>query len=274
MIKSKDRKDTHDYGLELTQNSKVGWAFSLSRSESCINATETCKQYCYGNGLRYSSEAQRYKRERNFKTCQYLLNKGGPELLAENLIALVDQARPVDWLAAKISGTPTRVPHTIRMHDVGDFYDRLYSEAWLIAVKKRRECKFWFYTRSFLDASVLEVLSELASLKNCQGFLSIDNDNFAAGLKAFATYPGVWKLALMQLDQEHLSPEILPALQEQIKPGQIINFPLHRAGRHVAPIKAETLLTHCPQVVSKAFPLQTNKSMPKPCQTCAICLPD
>ena len=35
MINNKDRKDSHDYGLELTQNSKVGWAFSLSRKESC-----------------------------------------------------------------------------------------------------------------------------------------------------------------------------------------------------------------------------------------------
>ena len=111
----------HDYGLELTQNSKVGWAFSLSRSETCINATEICKRLCYGNGVRYHSEAQRHKRLRNFKTCEFLLSKGGPELLAQNLIALVDQARPVDWLAAQISGEPTNLPYTLRIHDVGDY---------------------------------------------------------------------------------------------------------------------------------------------------------
>ena len=127
--------------------------------------------------------------------------------------------------------------------------------------------------RSFLDSRLLKTLSELASQPNCQGFLSIDNDNFTQGLKAFAKYPGTWKLALMQLDEDELSPDLLPAIQKRIKPGQIINFPLHRAGRHVAPIKAD-LLTHCPQIITKAYPLQTSKSMPKPCQLCSICLPD
>lgn len=274
MIKKKDRTDNHDYGLELTQNSKVGWAFSLSRKESCIDATETCKRCCYGNGVTYSSEAQRHKRRRNFMTCKYLLKKGGPELLAQNLIALVDQARPVDWLAAKISGKPTRLPHTLRIHDVGDFLNIQYTQAWLITVQKRPECKFWFYTRSFMQSRLLDALSELARQANCRGFLSIDNDNFEQGLKAFAKYPGVWKLALLQLDERELAPELLPALKDKLKPGQIINFPLHRAGRHVDPIKAEPLLTHCPQIVTRAFPLQTDKSVLKPCQSCSICLPD
>lgn len=111
----------HDYGLELTQNSKVGWAFSLSRKESCINATDVCTKLCYGNGVRYQTDAQRHKRLRNLKTCQFLLEKGGPELLAHNLIALVDQARPVDWLAAQISGEQSNLPYTLRVHDVGDY---------------------------------------------------------------------------------------------------------------------------------------------------------
>jgi hypothetical protein len=86
--------NTHDYGLELTNNSKVGWAFSLPRSKTCINATPTCKKLCYGNGIRYQSDAQKAKRERNYRTVEFLLKEGGPELLAENLSMLVDQARP------------------------------------------------------------------------------------------------------------------------------------------------------------------------------------
>lgn len=115
------RARAHDYGLELTQNSKVGWAFSLSRTESCTNATEICKRLCYGNGVRYQSAAQRHKRLRNYITSEFLLRKGGPELLAQNLVALVDQARPVDWLAAQISGEATNLPYTLRIHDVGDY---------------------------------------------------------------------------------------------------------------------------------------------------------
>lgn len=262
----------HDYGLELTQNSKVGWAFSLSRKESCINATDICRQLCYGNGVRYQSDAQRQKRLRNFRTCEFLLQKGGPELLAQNLIALVDQARPLDWLAAQISGEPTKLPYTVRIHDVGDHYSRDYARAWLLAIQDRPQCKFWFYTRSFLEPRLLEVLSELASKANCQGFLSIDNDNFEQGLLAFSAYPAVWKLALMQQQQEQLSPELMPAIQNQVKHGEIISFPYHRAGHHVTPLKADPL-TLCPQITTSAFPLQSSRSLPKPCQSCSLCLP-
>ena len=65
--------------------------------------------------------AHQHKRLRNFRTCEYLLSKGGPELLALNLIALVDLARPVDWLAAQISDEPTNLPYTLRIHDIGDY---------------------------------------------------------------------------------------------------------------------------------------------------------
>ncbi len=75
----------HDYGLELTNNSKVGWAFSFPRNKSCINATPICKKLCYGNGVRYQTAGQKAKRERNFRTVQFLLNEGGSELLAQNL---------------------------------------------------------------------------------------------------------------------------------------------------------------------------------------------
>ncbi|HND05904.1 MAG TPA: hypothetical protein PL012_09500 [Candidatus Obscuribacter sp.] len=266
------RARAHDYGLELTQNSKVGWAFSLSRTESCTNATEICKRLCYGNGVRYQSAAQRHKRLRNYITCEFLLRKGGPELLAQNLVALVDQARPVDWLAAQISGEATNLPYTLRIHDVGDYFSCDYAAAWLMAIKQRPQCKFWFYTRSFLEPKLLSVLSELASQSNCQGFLSIDNDNFEQGLLAFSSYPGVWKLALMQVEEEKLPLNLLPSVRNMVSPGQIINFPYHRAGKHVQPLKAEPL-TNCPQITTSAYPLQTNRSELKPCQSCSLCLP-
>ncbi|HND70019.1 MAG TPA: hypothetical protein PL112_24630 [Candidatus Obscuribacter sp.] len=266
------RARAHDYGLELTQNSKVGWAFSLSRTESCTNATEICKRLCYGNGVRYQSAAQRHKRLRNYITSEFLLRKGGPELLAQNLVALVDQARPVDWLAAQISGEATNLPYTLRIHDVGDYFSCDYAAAWLMAIKQRPQCKFWFYTRSFLEPKLLSVLSELASQSNCQGFLSIDNDNFEQGLLAFSSYPGVWKLALMQVEEEKLPLNLLPSVRDMVSPGQIINFPYHRAGKHVQPLKAEPL-TNCPQITTSAYPLQTNRSELKPCQSCSLCLP-
>lgn len=110
-----------DYGLELTNNSKVSWAFSLPRQETCVNATDVCKRVCYGNGIRYQSQSHKAKRQRNFRTAELLLEKGGPRLLAQNLVSLIDQAKPADWLAASITGEATLTPWTLRIHDVGDY---------------------------------------------------------------------------------------------------------------------------------------------------------
>lgn len=109
------------YGLELTNNSKVGWAFSLPRSKTCIDATEVCRKLCYGNGIRYQSQAQKDKRRRNYRTVEFLLKTGGPQLLAQNLVHLIDFARPRDWLTAKLMKTKPDVPWTLRIHDVGDY---------------------------------------------------------------------------------------------------------------------------------------------------------
>jgi len=115
--------EEYDFGLELTNNSKVGWAFSLPRSKTCVDATSLCKKLCYGNGIRYQSAGQKSKRERNFHTAEFLLQQGGAELLAENLSLMVEQARPRDWLAAKISGRKTNLPWTLRIHDIGEYPD-------------------------------------------------------------------------------------------------------------------------------------------------------
>ncbi len=263
----------HTYGLGLTENSKVGWAFSLSRRQTCIQSTDVCRRVCYGNGIRYQTDAQRNKRERNFRTIELLLSKGGPELLAENLVALIDQARPIDWFAARANGVRSTVPWVLRIHDVGDFPNEVnYVSAWQLAAKNRPQCGLWFYTRSFQEPVLLSALSEFASLPNCQGFLSIDNENFEQGLRAFAEYPGIWKLALLQLAEEELSPELLPALRRSVDAGSIINFPYHRAGKHVAPLK-DDLLISCPQVTTAAFPLQPSRMELKPCQACRLCLP-
>jgi hypothetical protein len=260
----------HEYGLELTNNSKVGWAFSLPRSKTCINATEICKRLCYGNGIRYQSEPQKAKRERNYRTVEFLLKEGGPELLAQNLSMLVDQARPRDWLTAKITGAKTNVPWTLRINDVGDAYSVDYVKAWFLAAQKQPACSFWFYTRSFIDEELFVGLTELAALPNCQGWLSVDSDNYNQAILAKCKAPaGVWKLALLQ--DKDLLPEVLPALTETASPGEIVNFPYHRGGHHVPPLR-DKMLTVCPAVTG-GYKLQTDKNAPRPCQLCTFCLP-
>jgi len=233
-------------------------------------ATNICRKVCYGNGIRYQSAGQKAKRERNFRTVELLLDRGGPELLAQNLIALIDQVRPSDWLCAQVMGGKTRTPWTIRVHDLGDFGEARYAKAWLLAAKQRPFCKLWFYTRSFLEPELFAVLTELASLANCQGWLSIDSENFEAGLLAYALAPGVWKLALLQEERAQIS-EILPDLIEVARTKELVSFPVHHGGRHVEPVLAANLYT-CPAVVG-VYKLEPSAAKPRPCQSCSFCLP-
>lgn len=260
------------YGLSLTNNSKASWAFSLPRNKTCIMATSVCRKLCYGNGIRYQSESQKAKRERNYRTVELLLSRGGPELLAENLVALIDQVRPADWLAAKITGGQTKTPWTLRIHDVGEFFLSLnYVEAWRLAVEQRPQCSFWFYTRSFRDKDLFGALTQLASLPNCQGWLSVDSENYSAGLLAYAHALGVWKLALLQEEQEELDEQLLPALTSVAEGDNVVSFPFHRGGYHAEPVAGAGLFT-CPAVVG-GFKLQPDASKLRPCQTCSFCLP-
>lgn len=270
-MNSRALKASHDYGLELTNNSKVSWAFSLPREKTCIGATEICRRVCYGGSFRYQSAAHKAKRERNLRTVELLLNSGGPELLAENLISIIDQVRPADWLAASITGTKTKTPWTLRVHDVGDFHSEPYVKAWLIAAQKRPKCSFWFYTRSFTDATIFDALTQLAALPNCQGWLSIDSDNFESGLMAYSKKPGTWKLALLQEDYADLNGELLPELEQQALPKDVVSFPVHRGGRHVKPIEHTSLFT-CPAVIG-IYKLESNARKLRPCQACTFCLP-
>lgn len=257
-------------GLELTQNSKVGWAFSLPRNKTCIGSTATCRRLCYGNGIRYQSTAQKEKRERNFRTVEYLLAKGGPELLAQNLSHLVDLARPRDWLTAQVSGVNTKVPWSLRINDIGDFQSVQYAQAWLVTIKSRPFCRFWFYTRSFVKEDLLRILSELADQPNCQGWLSADSENFEKAILAKASYPNVpWKLALLQDPQ--LDESVAHAISDSSNDAGAICFPYHRAGKFVTPVDIKGL-TICPAATG-VLKLEVKDSLPKPCQQCSFCLP-
>jgi len=259
------------YGLELTNNSKASWAFSLPRSATCIGATDLCKRVCYGNGVRYQTQGQKAKRQRNFRTVELLLAKGGADLLAENLLSLIDQAKPSDWIAAAATGTVTRTPWTVRIHDTGDFHSVPYVQAWHLAAKQRPLCSVWFYTRSFFDTRIFDAMTELAALPNCQGWLSIDSENFSSGLLRFTQHPQIWKLSLLQEAEEELSEHVLPALAKSAKAKTVVSFPVHRGRHHAAPIQHNALFT-CPAVIG-VYKLEPDARNMRPCQSCTFCLP-
>ena len=140
-----------------------------------------------------------------------------------------------------------------------------------MTAQQRPLCSFWFYTRSFLNKQIFDAMTELASLANCKGWLSIDSDNFGSGLLAYAQRPGVWELALLQEPIDRLDARLLPALGELVNPKQVVSFPIHRGGRHAEPIPHPALFT-CPAVVG-VHKLQPDAHKLRPCQSCTFCLP-
>lgn len=235
-----------------------------------MNATELCKRLCYGNGIRYQTAGQKEKRARNFRTCEFLLAEGGPELLAENLSMLVDQARPRDWLTARVAGVQTTIPWTMRIHDVGDFYSPEYVRAWSLVAQKYAECKFWFYTRSFAPGDLFDALTDFATLPNCQGWLSVDSENYDEAILVLCRTPAeVWKLALLQ--DNDLAAGVIPSISALETEVDIVSFPYHRGGRHAEPVR-NPILTLCPAAIG-SLPLSPQKNSLRPCQTCAFCLP-
>lgn len=266
-------KGKQQYRLQITDNSKTGPAFSLPRAITCVNKTETCTRVCYGRSIRYQSKRQKEKRTQNYLTIELLLEAGGPELLAETLMIMIDRVRPIDWISSRVTETLPGLPWTLRIHDVGDFYSTSYVHAWLLAMSLRPQCSFWFYTRSFLDPGILQSLNELCALPNCQGWLSVDKDNYDEGLLAFSKFRSHgWKLALLQEEETTMPDDLIPALIDTVRDGEAINFPKHHAGRHVTP--ANTMhIPACPQVLGK-LRLETDSTLPRPCQSCAFCLPD
>jgi hypothetical protein len=244
----------------------------LSRSKSCINKTSECWRACYGHGIRYQSNGARSKRFRNFETVEFLLEHGGTEALAEHLVDLIDRARPCGWLIAKASGFLPAVPWSLRLMDVGDFHRLEFVQAWAMAARSRPECLLWWYTRSYVDNEMFNALSEFASLPNVQGWLSIDSDNFKLGIERYASSRrGIWKVALMQPHPEQASAVLIDAIRKAVPPSDLMIFPEHRAGHHVPPIHIGSAPV-CPQVLG-ALPLQKEAGMPRPCQTCRLCLP-
>ena len=259
------------YGLMLTNNSKTGPAFSLPRSKTCLHKTETCARVCYGRGIRYQMPAQKEKRHRNLATVEWLLETGGVELLTKHLVFMIDQARPNFWYHKDGNTGYKPLPWTLRVHDVGDFYSIDYISAWTLAVEQRKECAFWFYTRSFPDVNLFAALDNFAALANVQAWLSVDVDNYEEGMLAYLKGNGKWKLALLQDDHDMIEADVIPALASVSQDSDLISFPRHVSGWHVKPVHHDKVIV-CPQILG-AYPLQSRTGALRPCQSCAVCLP-
>lgn len=63
---------------------------------------------------------------------------------------------------------------TLRLHVSGDFFSKAYCYAWLAIFRALPNVKFYFYTRSWQDADMLEAFKLMAALPNVFVWFSTD----------------------------------------------------------------------------------------------------
>ena len=85
------------------------------------------------------------------------------------------------------SATP---PVGVRIHSSGDFYSAEYVEWWRGIIEALPEVRFWAYSRSWVDSSLLSHLEVLRALPNLQLFASWDDTMSPA--------PEGWRLSIVR----------------------------------------------------------------------------
>ena len=191
------------FGISLSfGNTKIGdaFSFSLPSLKTCPGASSWCKRYCY---------AFRYEKRR--PTCRraYELNLTKTEDLAEFVRVMV--------------GTIPRIIPAFRIHVGGDFFSVAYVESWREIIQAFPQVRFWAYTRSWSDPTLLPALEELRALENVELFASTD--------PTMPLPPNGWRTAF--IDQDPRSKGLQCPQQEGSLPDCLACGYCFRKGGHV-----------------------------------------
>ena len=170
-------------GLLTLGNGKVGegiHVWSLPAILTCPGRTPTCTRACYATKSRFRYPVVRQRLRWNWEQAQ--------------------QPSFADRMADEIRKKGCQV---IRIHVSGDFATREYAEKWLWVMRHRPKPRYFFYTRSHRIPEIAPVLEQMAALKCCRAWYSIDKET---GLPDRIP-PGV-RLAYLQTESDE-EPELL-----------------------------------------------------------------
>lgn len=169
-------------GLLSLGNQKLGegiHVWSLPAVKTCPGSTATCRKVCYATKSRF------------------ILDQ-----VVERLDWNYQQSQRKDFADKMSEEVRRKGCQVVRIHVSGDFYSADYAEKWLWVMRNRPKPRYYFYTRSHAVPEILPVLEQMAALKCCRVWFSVDKD-----LSVDRIPPGV-RLAFLQTEADE-EPELL-----------------------------------------------------------------
>jgi len=136
-------------------NGKLGQSifhFDLPAVSTCPGRSSVCEQVCYA-------------RSGNFLFPQ----------VQERLHWCYEQSRREDFASRMAREIHRKGVLVVRIHVSGDFYSGDYAAKWLAVMRQCPRVRFYFYTRSWRIPDIAAVLEQMAQLRCCRPWYSLDD---------------------------------------------------------------------------------------------------
>jgi hypothetical protein len=137
-------------------NLKLGQAihtFSLPAVVTCPGRSSVCERVCYAQRHRYRFQA-----------------------VIERLVYNFQQCRRRDFVPRVVREIRCKGCLVIRVHVSGDFFSTDYAEKWLGIMKRCPGPRYYWYSRSWRVPEIREVLEQMAMLRQCRCWYSVDSE--------------------------------------------------------------------------------------------------
>jgi hypothetical protein len=162
--------------LLVLGNSKLGGSiahFDLPAEATCPGRSDACERVCYARGGRFLYPAVQERLRWNYA-----------------------QSRRSDFAERMAREIRRRGILVLRLHVSGDYYDAAYAAKWLAVMRACPRVRFYFYTRSWRVPAIAAVLEQMAALRCCRVWYSIDS---ATGVPE--RVPAGVRLAYLQVEE-------------------------------------------------------------------------
>lgn len=144
-------------GLLQPGNSKFGSSISVwnvPAVTTCPGRSSVCESVCYANDRgRFRFESVKQRIRWNW-----------------------EQAQRDDFVDRMVLEIGKKGCQVIRVHGSGDFSDKAYAEKWLAIMKRKPKPRYFWYSRSWRDPEIAPVLEQMAQLKQCRAWYSVDRE--------------------------------------------------------------------------------------------------